>query len=387
MDLAERISRRRVSSTTEDIVANWEKLDPTIHLDEPVGRGSVLEQILDTLETLFNGELPPNLVVRGPAGVGKSAIVISLLSKLADELAESRSRRYTATRGGKRRDRIRFAYTDARHASSLHKLYHSVLEYLTNEPVPERGIGTDDLRERIESELTGTPGAVIAIDHADEGDMIDAATLKRLDEEFGNASLITIGRSDPQLITPGQMAAQIEVPAYRTHELIDLLTVRASHGLTSGITHAQARTITSWAEGDAHDALVALFTAAMSASESGHAQLRDADIKIGIDRSPLDGVSLGRVLTLSENKQVVLERLFDVPEEQRVSIETTAETIAANSALTKTTVRRFLYELADENVLKKVRAETAPGNNGRRPTRLEPLFPVAVFKQLRSLRQ
>jgi Cdc6-like AAA superfamily ATPase len=382
MDLAERISRRRVSSTTEGIVASWEQLDPTVHLDEPVGRGSVFEQILDTLETLFNDEIPPNLAVHGPKGSGKSAILTSLLSKLADEFAESRSRRYMATRGGDMRDRVRFAYIDARRASSRHKLYHSVLEYLTGEPVPERGVGTDDLRERIEGELAGTPGAVVAVDHADERDAVGYEELDSL-QGLGDVSLITTGRGDPEAFTPGRVVAEISVPAYRTHDMIDLLTVRANHGLTSGITHAQARRITEWAEGDAHDALVALFTAAVSARESGHTKLHDSDIRLALERSPRGGVSLGRVFALSESQQTVLETLLDLPEGSRGNIETTARAVAANSSLTQTTVRRFLYELADEAVLRKVPTD----GDGGREVRLEPQFSVTVFTQLRRLQR
>lgn len=385
MDLAERIARRRVNSTAEDLVADWEKLDPSVHLDEPVGRGSVLERILDAMEPLFRGEVPSNLAVWGPQGTGKSAIVVSLLSTLTDEFTESRSRLYTATRGGETRDRVRFAYADARRTSSEHKLYYSILEHLTPESVPERGIGTETLRDRIATELAGSPGAVVAIDHVGESEAIDQASLSTMATEFENAAWITIGRSSPESLSPGEMAAQVEVPAYRTHELIDLLTVRANRGLTAGVSHAQARRIAEWADGDAHDALVALFTAAMAARESGNAQVRDADVDVAIDRASPDAVPVGRVLALSENRQTVLETLFEIPEGRRETIETTADAIAANSSLTQTTVRRFLYELADDGFLEKVRTDATPPGGGRRATRLEPRFPVAVFRQLRSL--
>lgn len=383
MDLAERIARRRSNSTDEDLLADVEKLDPSRHLEEPVGRGSLFERFLDVLEPVFDGDLPSDVVVRGPGGAGKSAVVVALLSELSEELSGVRSGLYTTTRGGPAGDHVRFAYVDARRASSRHKLYYGVLESLTRESVPERGVGTGDLRERIRAELADTPGAVVAVDHLDENGELGGAA-GELADEFDDVAWITIGRSDPA--PPSQLAAEIEVPPYRTHELVDLLTIRANRALTTGISHEQARRIASWAEGDAHDALACLFTAATAAQDAGHARVRDADIGLAIDRTPRDCAPVGRVLALSENRQAVLAALLDLSEERRGTIERTADAVAADSSLTRATVRRFLYELADQDLLEKVPADEPGPEGGRRPTRLEPRFPATVFRRLRSLR-
>lgn len=385
MQLSERIARRRLNSMPETLVADWEKLDPSSHLNEPVGRGSVLERTLDSMEPLFDGDRPSNIVVWGPKGIGKSAIVISLLSKLTAEFTESRSKLYTATRSGSARDSPRFAYVDTRRASSRYKLYSRILEYLTGESVPERGFGTGDLETRIRSELAGSAGAVVAVDHVDETGVLDDESLVSALSTFENVSWITIGRTRPTATNLLAGAANIEVPTYRDHELIDLLTVRANKGLTTGITHAQARTITEWADGDAHDALAVLFTAALVASDAGRNTLQTGDIEAAIEQTPSTSASIGRVLSLRETKQDVLDALLELDGDHRKTIETTAEAIAVNSSLTQTTVRRYLYELANEGFLQRVEAESIPDGGGRKPSQLIPCFPAPVYRKLRSL--
>jgi len=60
----------------------------------------------------------------------------------------------------------------------------------------------------------------------------------------------------------------VTVPAYRDHELVDVVTDRVSTGLAAGaLDHGAVRELADWADGNAHDALAALFGAAVLASE------------------------------------------------------------------------------------------------------------------------
>lgn len=97
MDLADRIARRRNRQLGDRLVLDWDALNPAIHLQEPVGRDALYEDILDAVEPVFDEVLPPNLYLWGPAGSGKSAIVTALMAALRSELTGAQQM-FTATR-------------------------------------------------------------------------------------------------------------------------------------------------------------------------------------------------------------------------------------------------------------------------------------------------
>jgi hypothetical protein len=97
---------------------------------------------------------------------------------------------------------------------------------------------------------------------------------------------------------------------------------------------------------------------------------------------PRPSVSLGRVLVLPDNRQQVLHQLVTLSEE-RTSVSTAADAIAGSPAvdLSTGTVQRLIYELANDGIVERVRSDRSDGV-GRPPSRLEPRFPTAVFRQL-----
>jgi len=168
-----------------------------------------------------------------------------------------------------------------------------------------------------------------------------------------------------------------------------VLTARASDGLAQGaISHEQIRRIAEWAEGDAHDALSALFSAAELAESSGADRIRERDLTDGMDAVPRPSAPLGRVHTLPENRQLVLRRLLNLQESTTESVTATADAItdASGVDLSSGTVERFLYELAEEGIVQRVQVSQTSGA-GRPPSRLEPCFPTLVFRRLYDLRE
>ena len=174
MDLVERIVRRQIRRVENRLVVDRDALNPTVHLLGPVGREGLCNQLLDVLDPLFEESLPPDAYVWGPSGAGKTAIVTTLLSALEQELTD-RQPLYTATRAESRRSGFGFAYLDARRARSEFRIYRQLLDELRPEPVPERGLGTDDTRADIESEPATTRDVVVAVDHLGEPETVDPA--------------------------------------------------------------------------------------------------------------------------------------------------------------------------------------------------------------------
>lgn len=380
MDLAERIARRRNRRADDRLVADWDSLNPTVHLPEPIGREALFEALLDTLDPLFDGGLPQNVYVWGPEGSGKSAIVTALVSALERELSGRRPR-YTATRADTGLSATRFVYLDAREGTSRFQLYRLLLDELRTETVPERGVSTEELRDGIASELATVRGALVAVDHLGEPDTVGLDDVHRFLRPFDDAAWIGVGRTAPGDLPLPMPESHVHVPRY-SHELVDVLTVRGTRGLSRTLDHVHARRIAEWADGNAHDALAALFVAALHAEADGRTRLGDADVEAGIEAVPPDGVPVGRVLGLSANEQRVLATLLGLPADAERSIDAASERVADRTDLTSATVKRLLYELAQRGVLE--RSEVAAGREvvGRQPSKVTPNFSATLFERL-----
>lgn len=382
MDLAERIARRRNRRSEDRLVVDWDALDPTVHLPEPIGREALYEAILDAIDPVFDEVLPSNVYVWGPEGSGKSGIVTALISSLRSELT-GHQQLFTATRGESESSDFQFVYLDARQSNSQFTIYQGLLDSIRVESVPRRGVGTADLREQLRSELSTREGVLVAVDHLGEPDTIALDELYGFLDHFDRLSWIGVGREPPDRLPLPLPEEQIHVPAY-TYELVDILTVRGSRGLSRNLSHTHAQQLTEWADGNAHDALAALYLAATAAEADDEPRLRHDDIIAGIDAVPKHGVPIGRVLARTENEQLVLHRLLDVPRDRDVAITTEAEEIASSSDLTSGTVKRLLYELAQIDILKRVEVTVSGQLVGRQPSMVVPNFSAALFEHLTS---
>jgi Cdc6-like AAA superfamily ATPase len=277
-----------------------------------------------------------------------------------------------------------------RESTSEFAFYHGVVDALVDESVPDHGIGTAELRERLHALLRSSrTGAVIAVDHVDDPDGVDAVELIELFAGLpSNVSWVAVGRTDPEGTALTQYTAtSIPVDRYRRQVLVDLLMRRASEGLIQqALDHDLARRIADWAAGNAHDALTALFVAADRANRDGRTRLSERDVVEAVEEIPQPSVSLGRVLALPANKQLVLRTLVDLDPEDRVSVTATTEAISSEPTvdLSPGTVKRFLYEMAEAGIVERVQAETRSGK-GRPPSRVELRFSPTVFRRLHDL--
>lgn len=384
MDIDTRIRRRERRGGDRRLILDYQALNPVAHIEEPPGRGPVLERILDHLDPVFEGRFPGDAALWGPPGSGKSAVVSALFERLDGPVFRPQTSIHTTTRAQTFETPV-FVHLDSRVAASEFQLYHELLSALTEESVPEQGVSTEELLSRLRSTLTER-GAVVAVDHVGEPRTMSTDLVRELFEPFADlVSLLLIGRRPPEGDWPDSV---IEIPAYGQQVLIDILMTRGSSGLAANaFSHTQARTIASWAGGNAHDALAALFGAAVRADRSARERLSAADLQAGMDAVPQPSASLGWVLTLPENRQLVLRKLLDLSEEDKQSVTATTEALADRPSidLSSGTIRRFLYELAEDDIVERIQTERSDGQ-GRPPSRLEPRFPTIVFQQLYDMR-
>lgn len=387
MDLDARILRRQRQDDEPRLIQDYEALSPVAHIDEPSDRGPVFERLLDHLDPVFDGRLPPNAYVYGPFGAGKSAIVTALFSHMERLATGTESIIYTSTRAGST-STPGFVYVDMRETTSEFAFYHGVLDALVEESVPKHGISTTDLRSRLHTVLGKSPeGIVIGVDHVGEPNAPETDTLVDLFAGLpSNVSWVAIGREHPDDISVTEYTARsIHVEPYQRQMMVDVLMTRASAALTrQALSHDLARQIADWAGGNAHDALSALFIAADRAHRGDRNQVLESDLTSALAGISRPSVSLGRVLVLPENKQTVLRVLVDLDPDKYDSVTETTDAISSHPdvSLTPGTIKRFLYELAEEGIVDRVPLEADTAGKGRPPSRIELRFPAPVFKQL-----
>lgn len=383
MNLEERISRRLRRTHGRQFVRDYAALSPAAHPEEPVGRGAMLERLLDALEPTFAGELPPSTYLWGPKGSGKTAVVRATVLQLAAVSRNQREGIHTTTRK-QRPPTPPFVYVDAREASSEFALLASVLDGLVDRPAPTQGVSTADIRSRIDRQLDDRDGAVVAVDHLGEPRTMTAGAVAEVLTGFdAPVSWLGVGRTPP---AESDAAPEItlQLGAYNRHALVDVVTDRTSRGLSrDALTHEQIREIATRADGDAHDALAGVVGGAVIAQRRGNTTIFPDDLDAGIEAVPSPCVALGRVLALPTNWTRVLAVLIDLDAGARDSVTEATRAIAATEGieLSESTVRRMLYELAEDGILER-RPSDAGNGRGRPPSRLEPAFPTLVFREL-----
>ena len=383
MELHKRIARRQRAG---DADPEYDAISPVRHPSEPVGRGAVIEQLLDILEPIFETNRPADSYIWGPKGAGKSAVVHALFAECSRQYGDNATRMYTTTRAAPTTE-LRFLYVDSRRAQSTFALLHTIVAALSAEAVPKQGVGSAAMRDRLETQLTKRDRqVVVAVDHVGEPETLDCRTVLAQFEPFRSAvSCLVIGRKKPRDTVVGDQSAikQVHVGAYTNHTLIEVLTSRIADSRLRAATPTDLLTeVATWADGDAHDALAALFGAAVTAEANADTPVDGTALATGMKAVPQPCVALGRVLSLPTSRHRIVRRLIGLPEAARQSVNAAADAINnGDLALSRATIERVLYELAEAGIIRRVKAEQ-PSESGRPPSRLEPRFPTLVFKQL-----
>ena len=383
MDIEARIRRRQRRNDESRLIEEYEPLSPATHVEEPTDRGRLLEQLLDHLDPVFGGRLPPHGYLYGPKGAGKSAVVTALFAKLDRRTIDPDTVIYTTTRVEPTRQ-LQFAYVDTRRYTSEFAFYHALVDALTDERVPRHGISTETLRTRLHQQLGASgAGLLLAVDHVGEpGSTAPEVLVDRFSALPSSVSWLAVGRTEPEAtVLADYTDAAIRTGPYRRHVLVEVLLSRAATTLDRTTLDDSGAAIADWADGDAHDALAALFVATDRAAQAGRTSITEADVEAAIEAVPDDCVALGRVFALPENKQTVLRTLVDLDPADRESVSVATAAIADRTDLAEGTIKRYLYELADIGVVDRVQS-VERYESGRPPSRLEPKFPPTVFRRL-----
>ncbi|RJX49836.1 Cdc6/Cdc18 family protein [Halonotius pteroides] len=383
MELHDRIARRQ---RADDADPEYDAISPLGHPSEPVSRGAVIEQLLDILSPIFTADRPADGYLWGPKGAGKSAIVRALFAECSRQHGKRSTRMYTSTRAAPTTE-LRFLYVDSRQAQSTFALLHTVVASLSAETVPKQGIGSATMRDRLTTQLTQRDRqVVVAVDHVGDHETLDCGTVfEQLAPFRSSVSCLAIGRKEPAdtAISDRSAITRVHLEPYTQHTLVEVLTSRITDAqLRSATTTDMLAEVATWANGDAHDALAALFGAAVTAGADTDTPIDDEALAAGMAAVPRPCVALGRVMSLPTSRQRIVRRLIELPEAARSSVRAAAEAISSDELdLSRATIERVLYELAEAGIVRRVKAEQ-PSETGRPPSRVEPRFPTLVFEQL-----
>jgi Cdc6-like AAA superfamily ATPase len=383
MELQDRIARRQHA---DDARPTYDAISPLVHPSEPVGRGTVIEQLLDVIGPIFDTERPADSYVWGPKGAGKSAVVRALFAECSRQHGEQTTQIYTTTRAEPATE-VRFLYVDSRRAQSAFALLHTVVSGLSSSSVPKQGVSSETMCDRLDTQLSKRDRQlVVAVDHVGEPETLDSAAVFEQFEPFRSSiSCLAVGRSKPAdtAIADRQAIKRVHIEPYTQHTLIEVLTSRVADGrLRSATTADGLKQVATWADGDAHDALAALFGAAVSVGADAETQIGESALATGMAAVPQPSVALGRVMSLPASRKRIVRRLIELSEPDRKSVKTAADAISNDGLdLSRATIERILYELAEAGIVRRIKAEQ-PSETGRPPSRLEPRFPTLVFKAL-----
>ena len=137
------------STTGKGVLKSESYLSPNHTPEEPVGRKQEINQIANALRPLAKNHDPTNLLIHGPAGVGKTTCTQHVLDQLQQQT------------------RVKTIYINAWQYNTRPSLLTELLIQL-GYPAPRKGKPIDELISKITEWLDKNRGVAVAIDEFDQ---------------------------------------------------------------------------------------------------------------------------------------------------------------------------------------------------------------------------
>lgn len=235
--------------------------------ENPVGRDAEIERIADAIRPLNRRRQPENLLVYGPAGVGKTTCVKHVFDRLKEET------------------RVKAVYINCWQYNTRPSLLSELLIQL-GYPAPRKGKPVDELLSKLREWLDKNRGVAVALD---EFDQLEARTeviydLQMLNEEAENQlGIVMVSNQHPTSLqldprSQSRLNCQtLEFQSYGTQQLVEILQQRVEQAFRPGAVSDQV--IEGIAEqvaensGDCRQALETLLRLGRKADQEGKSEL------------------------------------------------------------------------------------------------------------------
>lgn len=185
----------------ESVFQNKALLDPDTVIDEDriVGRDQQLDDIITYLRPALQGNRPPNMLLYGPSGTGKS-LIINAVSEQVAELAAAQGNHFGVLEVN--------CQTLNSHDRAIYRLIEQAADAAGVEPgVPSTGVSTDRKLQRLYELLNNEFDAALMI--LDEIDLLSGRQRSQDDDPAYSALLYQLSRAT-QL---GQIESHVSVVA------------------------------------------------------------------------------------------------------------------------------------------------------------------------------
>ncbi|MFA5745268.1 MAG: AAA family ATPase [archaeon] len=335
------IFEKEYSSVAISIFKDESVFYPNYLPEEIKSRDKETQDISYNLRPIVEVRKSRNTLLFGPPGTGKTLISKYVLKQLSEFTQRAKSIYINAIE-----DNTRFA------------LYCKLLS-LYNSPLPRRGLGIDEILNRIKEEMAKTDFIpIVIIDEVDKLEKSEISTilydLSRIEVNNKYFALILITNYKEFIITldprvqSSLFLSEVEFKKYSPQELKEILRERIEYGLIpKAISEDLIGYITGYAAkngGDARIAIDLLFKSAKTAEKKGFQRI---DKEIIIDSAKfIDAVKLSEKLNYIEDIEKKI--LQAIPEG---GIES-GKLYTKFKADSERTIRRYLENLENIGLIK-----------------------------------
>lgn len=197
--------------------------------EEPVERGKEVNSVAESLRPLTRRETPGNLLVYGPAGVGKTTCTRHVFDQLGEETA------------------VKAIYINCWQYDSRSSLLTQLLIEL-GYPAPRKGRPVDELLSRIQEFVDKSRGVAVALDEFDKlGDQTEVVyDLQMLSESSEqNLGMVLVSNKGPESVkidprSESRLNCQtVMFEPYRAEELVQILEARAEQAFRPGSVESE----------------------------------------------------------------------------------------------------------------------------------------------------
>jgi cell division control protein 6 len=247
-------------------------LSPDHHPEKPVGRDTEIQRIAEAVQPLVHRKTPENLLMYGPAGVGKTTVVKHVFDQLEAETS------------------AKAVYINCWQYNTRPSLLTELLIQL-GYPAPRKGKPVDELLSKLREWLDKNKGFAVALDEFDQlSDRTEIVyDLQMLNEEAKNkVGVIMVSNQHPRQInldprSRSRLNCQtLEFQSYTTPQLEKILRKRVEQAFRPGAVPDEV--VESIAErvaeesGDCREALNLLLRAGRKADRSGRSEMSTSDL-------------------------------------------------------------------------------------------------------------